>query len=157
MERFREELVSKAHRLLYHSTLGSRVMKCRRRRGVWPARLASLPSPLSPASNQVMEHSSLHLSLSLAHTHTLTYTCTHTHTHTYTHTHTHTHTHSACRPRARHRFHPLFHLLQVMSLSAVNVCMYVCVCVCVCRRMRRLDRAHGIASIPSFTCSITSA
>ena len=27
LERFRGELVSKAHRLLYHSTLGSRVIK----------------------------------------------------------------------------------------------------------------------------------
>ena len=43
MERFRGGLVSKAHRLLYHSTLGSRVIKkksCARR----PAPLATWPA-----------------------------------------------------------------------------------------------------------------
>ena len=35
VERFRGGLVFKAHRLLYHSTLGSRVIKKRKKRSIW--------------------------------------------------------------------------------------------------------------------------
>ena len=39
VKRFRGGLVFKAHGLLYHSTLGSRVIKKERRCGVWGVRL----------------------------------------------------------------------------------------------------------------------
>ena len=35
VERFREGLVFKAHRLLYHSTLGSRVIKKKKKQYFW--------------------------------------------------------------------------------------------------------------------------
>ena len=43
MNRFRGGLVFKAHRLLYHSTLGSRVIKKKKRRTSW-----TMPLPVEP-------------------------------------------------------------------------------------------------------------
>jgi len=107
VQQFRGGLVFKAHRLLYHSTLGGSTSPGRASDPSPPPTSLSHTHPLSLSLSYTHTHTHTHLlhteiartrlgsvsaaniaEVSLSHTLSLSYTHTHTHT-SYTHTHTH--------------------------------------------------------------------